>query len=435
MDSKKLVQDIFYASLKAVDPYASVLTFKDTLLSTYSGEKHDKVVVIGFGKAACPMAKATEEILPVDEGIVITKYGHCEDRCKPARIRVYEAGHPLPDKNGFKAAEELLDFVKETDKNTLIVCLISGGGSSLLASPFEGISRDEKSMVTDLLLKAGADIFELNTVRKHISAVKGGRLARVLYPSRVVSLLLSDVMGDQLDVIASGPTVPDTSTFMDAIEVIRKYSLTEKIPATVLRFIERGIEGRIPETPKEGDRVFEHVDNVIVGSNRIALEAARKKAESLGYRAEILSSKLAGEAKEAGRWLAEKALKAREDAGVTTERKRSCLICGGETTVTVRGKGKGGRNTELALAASLALEGERGITLLSAGTDGTDGPTDAAGAIIDGESTKKAKALGLDPEEFLKNNNSYILLKKTNELLITGPTGTNVMDLQIVIVE
>jgi len=430
MDNKKIIQDIFFASLKAVDPYKSVRAVKDTLLGKYSEGNYKKVVVIGFGKAACPMAKAAEELLPVDDGIVITKYGHCADNFKPEKIRVSEAGHPVPDKNGLRAANELSGLVRDLDRDVFVVCLVSGGGSALLASPIKGITLDEKRIVTELLLKAGADIYELNTVRKHISGVKGGRLAQILYPSRVVSLLLSDVMGDKLDVIASGPTVPDSSTYRDAMNVIQKYALSEKIPVNVLKIIEKGIEGQIPETPKKGEGVFENVDNIIVGSNRIALEAARDKAESLSMSAEILSSDLAGEAREAGLWLAEKALEVRN----SKPHKKICLISGGETTVTVRGSGTGGRNTELALAAAIALDGEKAITLLSAGTDGTDGPTDAAGAVIDGESIQKAGKLGLDAEEYLGNNDSYPFFKATGDLLITGPTGTNVMDVQVILV-
>jgi glycerate-2-kinase len=251
----------------------------------------------------------------------------------------------------------------------------------------------------------------------------------------VVSLVLSDVMGDKLDIIASGPTAPDPSTYQDAINVIEKYRLVEMLPQSVGDVLQKGRNGLIPETPKEGEKAFENVDNIIVGSNKIALEAARNKAESYGFGADIISSELSGEAREVGRWLGEKALNARDALHKTGKEERICYISGGETTVTVKGKGRGGRNTELALAAAIALEEEDGVTILSAGTDGTDGPTDGAGAIVDGKSIKKARNLKLNPEAFLNNNDSYTLFKETGDLFITGPTGTNVMDIQIALIE
>jgi glycerate-2-kinase len=435
MEREKILREIFSASLKVVDPYETVKKARDVLLGAYGRGSYRKVIVAGFGKAACPMAKATEEILPVDDGMVITKYGHCEKIIKPAKISVFEGGHPVPDENGLRAAGELLKLLGHPDSDTFVVCLISGGGSALLTFPVEGVTLDEKRRVTELLLLSGADINELNTVRKHISQVKGGRLARIIQPAGTVSLVLSDVVGDKLDIIASGPTAPDPSTYEDALDVIEKYRLPERIPQSVLDVLKRGRGGQIPETPKEGDRAFENVHNIIVGSNRIALEAAKQTAESCGFRADIISSALTGEARKAGRWLVEKALKARDTLRVTGRGKRICYISGGETTVTVKGKGRGGRNTELALSAAIALDGEDGITLLSAGTDGTDGPTDAAGAMVDGESVKKARALGLNSEAFLNNNDSYTLFKETGDIFTTGPTGTNVMDIQIALIE
>jgi glycerate 2-kinase len=438
-EGRKFAAEIFYASLKAVDPYISVKHYADRIRSAYINSHSSRVLVAGFGKAACPMARAVEDALGdlIEKGIVITKYGHAgsqraEASGRQSKITIFEAGHPVPDENGVKGTNEIIQLLKDADEHTLIVCLISGGGSALLVSPYEGITLDEKQKVTQLLLKAGADIKELNTVRKHISRVKGGRLAEAAYPARVISLMLSDVIGDRLDVIASGPTSPDPTTYDDALKVMKKCGLIDKIPAGISYVINKGAEGIIPDTPEEGNAIFERVENIIIGSNRLALDAARQKAEELGFHSEIISAELTGEARDAAKWLAEKVRK-RGSTEVQKYKKPLCLISGGETTVTVRGNGLGGRNTEFALAFAMEIEGVDGVTLLSAGTDGTDGPTDAAGAIVDGETIKNAKASGIDPEAYLKNNDSYNFFKKIDSLLITGPTGTNVMDLQIVL--
>jgi glycerate 2-kinase len=323
--------------------------------------------------------------------------------------------------------------LKTADDKTLVICLISGGGSALLVAPYPGITLDEKQRTTDLLLKAGADISELNTVRKHISKIKGGRLAEIAYPARIKSLILSDVIGDRLDVIASGPTSPDKTTYEDALKVIEKFSVSDGIPPNVLDILHRGLLGLIPETPKENSIIFRSVENIIIGSNRKALEAAETKADELNFQAKIMSAEIMGEARDVGRRLAKTALEIRDTSG-TNDGKKTCIISGGETTVTVRGAGIGGRNMELALAFAIEIEGSDGITLLSAGTDGTDGPTDAAGAIVDGATTKKAKSIGLDPCEYLENNDSYNFFRQIDALFITGPTGTNVMDIQIMVI-
>ncbi|MEW6162752.1 MAG: glycerate kinase [Nitrospirota bacterium] len=433
---KILVSEIFNASLKAVNPYESAKPYIDRVYSIYQNDNYNKLFVIGFGKAVCSMAKAAEDSLAslISIGIAITKYGHCYLPFKPGKIEVYEAGHPVPDESGLKATEEIIRLVSNTDERTFIVCLISGGGSALLVSPYEGITINEKQKITELLLKAGANINELNTVRKHISRVKGGRLAELAYPAKVISLILSDVIDDRLDVIASGPTSPDKTTYDEALRVLEKYGLMDRCPQSILEVLYKGAKGLIPETPKEGNIIFERVENIIIGSNRKALSAAKEKAERSGFYAEIISSGLTGEARGAGRWLAKKAKEKRNALCVKRDRK-ICLISGGETTVTVKGKGKGGRNMELALSFAMEIEGINGITLLSAGTDGTDGPTDAAGAIVDGHSVIKARAMGIDPKEYLRNNDSYNFFKKINGLFKTGPTGTNVMDLQILVME
>jgi hydroxypyruvate reductase/glycerate 2-kinase len=459
---KSLSKEIFSAALKAVDPYEAVKLHTKKIHSAYISAGFDRLVIAAFGKAACTMAKAVEDDLSdlIDSGIVITKYGHTIEQqssrateqqeimeknysllkttallsyCSTA-LKIFEAGHPVPDENGLKGTAEIVKLLKSADENTLVVCLISGGGSALLVSPYEGISLVEKQKITELLLKAGADINELNTVRKHISRVKGGRLAKIAYPAKVISLILSDVIGDRLDVIASGPTAPDKTTYTDALKVLEKYRLIDKSPGSIIEVLQKGAEGIINETPKEGNTIFDNVENIVIGSNRKALEAAKEKAESLGFKPEIISSEVTGEAREVGKWLAAEVRKSRS-AEEQKRKKPICLISGGETTVTVKGNGLGGRNMELALAFAMEIEGIDGVTLLSAGTDGTDGPTDAAGAIVDGETVKKARAIGLNPEEYLNNNDSYNFFKKIDGLFTTGPTGTNVMDIQIMVIE
>jgi glycerate 2-kinase len=322
--------------------------------------------------------------------------------------------------------------LREADDITLVVFLISGGGSALLACPSDGITLQEKQEVTGLLLRAGANIHELNAVRKHISAVKGGWLAEIAYPARAVSLILSDVIGDPLDVIASGPTSPDSSTFEQAIEVINKYNLMSRMPVHVIERLLKGFRGLIAETPKNGAPELKDVKNIIVGSNTLAVDAAKKAAEAAGYRTEILSTNLSGEASVVAKDLARLALERKKSL---QDGERICLIAGGETTVTVTGEGKGGRNMEMALAFGIEIQDEHGITFLSAGTDGQDGPTDAAGAITDGRMVSEAHCLGLDPADYLRRNDSYNFFAKTNGLIMTGPTGTNVMDIQIIFIE
>ncbi len=438
MKREKIVHTIFLKALDSVRPLTVVKGYLGKVRSYYSMKGFNGILVIGFGKAACQMAEAVEaefkeELKP--GGLVVTKYGHTgSQKSALTKIKVYEAGHPIPDENGIRATENIIKVLKEADGKTLVVCLVSGGGSALFVSPCDGITLKEKQMVTDLLLKAGADITELNSVRKHLSRVKGGRLAEIACPSEMISLMISDVIGDSLDVIASGPTAPDSSTYRDALDVLDKYGLAEKTPVPVMELLKRGAQGSIPDTPKKGDPLFQNVQNIIIGSNRIATEAAKREAASLGCKTEVLSTEIKGEARDVGAWLAEKAKDVRLHPLRGPER-LNCLISGGETTVQVKGKGKGGRNTELALSFAMAIEGAEGITLLSAGTDGNDGPTDAAGAIVDGQTIAKAKDLGMDPQDYLDNNDSYNFFRKIDALLITGPTGTNVMDLQIIVIE
>jgi len=424
-DLRKDAEAIFRAALEAVDPYRCVRSSLEGM------DLRGRTFVVGMGKASVQMAKAAEDILGdrIEEGLVVTKYGHGG---KLRRIKVLEAGHPVPDQAGTRAAEEILKVALRAGEGDILLCLISGGGSALTPLPPEGITLEEKRRTTELLLRCGARIEELNAVRKHLSRIKGGRLAEAANPARVVSLVLSDVVGDPLEVIASGPTVPDPTTFEDCILIARKYGIWEELPSSVRMRFEMGAKGDLPETPKPGDPAFSSCKNTIVGNNRTALEAARKEAEVRGYKALLLTSFLQGEAREVGRALASVVKEVRK-SGEPVE-PPACLLCGGETTVTVRGKGKGGRNQELALAMVGELAGLEGVLVLSAGTDGTDGPTDAAGAFVDGGTSKRARKLGLEPDDYLRENDSYNFFRALGDLFVTGPTGTNVMDLQIALI-
>lgn len=434
---------IFSAALKAADPYGAVLkTLRidgDTLVCGDKEYGFDDIVVVGAGKATASMAAAVEETLAerIGRGMVIVKHGHTRGL---TRINEIEASHPLPDASGARGTADLLDMLDGADAGTLVICLISGGASALLVAPAEGITLEEKRLTTDLLLRAGADIYELNAVRKHLSRVKGGRLAKAAYPARLLTLIISDVVGDRLDTIASGPTVPDPTTYADAMKVIEKYSLRDRLPENVMRVLTEGLEGKRPETPKGTEVFFEGTENLIVGNLEGALGAAGRKAEDLGFDTRLLSPPLEGEAVDAARYLARTALKAGATSGAPGEMP-VCLLSGGETIVKVTGTGRGGRNQELALAFAIEIDGATGITMLSAGTDGTDGPTDAAGAIVDGATMAEAARLGIHAREYLKNNDSYGFFEKLDKKsggkhhLKTGPTGTNVMDMQIIIVE
>jgi glycerate 2-kinase len=433
-EPQRKILDIFYKSVEAVDPYRAVSAKRDQILALVREKRLEKICLVGFGKAAVPMAKALlDNAGDIDtSGILITKYGHVGSESFDENILVCEAGHPVPDESGYKSTQKALGLLQNADSKTLVVFLISGGGSALLTSPCEGITLKEKQMVTDLLLKAGANIKELNTIRKHISAVKGGRLAEVAHPASCMSLILSDVIGDPLDAIASGPTVPDPTTYGQACSIINKYDLAGRIPERVMEHLNKGEKGVISETPKHGAPAFHGTQNIIVASNTLAIEAAKKAAEAAGYKTTVLSTELSGEASDAARYLVRSA---REFKKAMAPGEKACLIAGGETTVTVKGEGKGGRNTEMALVFGMEIDGETGIEFMSAGTDGQDGPTDAAGAIADGNLVSGAVRLGVDPKDFLVRNDSYNFFAKTGGLIISGPTGTNVMDIQVIFLE
>jgi hydroxypyruvate reductase len=425
---RKLRQDatrILAAALRAADAGHAVRSAWAELELPL--QDFDRVFLLAVGKASIAMAAAVEKILGerLTGGLAVTKHGHVTARLKG--LVVVECGHPVPDEAGLTASAQAMDLLQELNARDLLMVAISGGASALLPAPAEPITLGEKGELTDLLLRAGADIFELNTVRKHISFLKGGQLAAWAYPATVVSLLLSDVIGDNIEVIGSGLTAPDPSTFAEALQILRRYQLEGRAPRSVLRRLEQGAAGLLPETPKPGDPLFRRVRNVIVGSNRLALRAAASEAKRLGYRPLILSSTMQGETREVARVHAEILREA------TASRSSVCFLSGGETTVTVKGQGKGGRNQEFALAAAIAVNGLNNVLVLSAGTDGTDGPTDAAGAMASGSTVHRAEEAGLNAYEHLQDNNAYPFFDALGDLIRTGPTGTNVMDVHLML--
>ena len=435
---RQQAEEIFRAALKAVDPIEAVFRYVKLVDGALQvGERrfdfkdYDRILVVGAGKAGAPMARALEDLLSdrISDGVIVVKEGH---GLPLQYVRTHEAGHPVPDHRGIGGAEDILSLVSEAGERDLILCVISGGGSALLVAPAEGISLEDKQEVTRLLLACGADIHEINTVRKHLSRAKGGGLARFAHPATVATLILSDVIGDDLNVIGSGPTVPDTSTFADADGVFKKYDIWERIPSSVKDRFQMGLKGDIPDTPKSGDVAFQHCYFELVGTNIQALIAASKEAGRQGYQPLILSSSVEGEAREVVKVLIAIAREVRSSQNPLPP--PACILCGGETTVTLQGDGKGGRNQEFALAAALILDGMENVVVLSGGTDGTDGPTDAAGGIADGTTATRAKAKGLDPLDYLRRNDSYHFLQALGDLVITGPTRTNVMDVYMVLV-
>jgi len=438
-EHKKALEDIFRAGLKAVDPERAVQRYvrrKGNQLfvgdCSYSLDQFRRILLIGAGKGTAPMAKALEDILGdwLNNGWIIVKYGH---GMPLKNTLIMEAGHPIPDEAGLRATEELLSQARGCTEKDLIICAFSGGGSALLPAPSPPIDLDQKQESTRLLLECGATINELNAMRKHLSRSKGGWLAKEAYPATLISLILSDVIGDPLDVIASGPTVPDESTYSDCMEIIERYDLTNRLPAGVVEYFRQGLAGVLPETPKAGDPVFSKVQNLVVGNNREALLAAKEEAISLGYNTLVLSSQIEGEAREVAQVFAAIG-KEISQAGLPIS-PPACVLAGGEPTVTIHGSGKGGRNQELALAFAIAIDGWDGINLLSAGTDGTDGPTDAAGAIVSGLTCRRAQQANLNPQAFLLANDSNSFFESLGDLLKTGPTRTNVMDMICMLID
>lgn len=433
------VISIFQAGLAAVEPGAAINRFcrLDGDVFFVDGAGYDlrqfkKIVVLGAGKAGAAMAKSVEALLGdrISEGLITVKDGHLE---KLKRITIREASHPVPDGRGLAGAREIYQLARRVDRETLVICLLSGGGSALLPLPVNGVSLGDKQDTTRVLLSCGATIHEINSVRKHLSVIKGGGLVRAVYPATLVTLILSDVVGDDLDVIASGPCVPDPTTFADCMEIFVKYDIEKKIPISVYDHIRAGVAGKVVETPKAEQEFFKKTRNIIIGRNIDALVKAKEKAMSLGYNTLLLSSLIEGETRDIA---ACHMAVAREIAiSGNPVRKPACLLSGGETTVTIRGIGKGGRNQEFVLAAALHMDGLKKIEILSGGTDGTDGPTDAAGAVADETTITRARSLGMDAQQFLDNNDSYHFFDNLENLYKTGPTKTNVMDLRIILVQ
>jgi glycerate 2-kinase len=414
---------ILMAALAAADPTAAV---EQVLRARTDFDRYARIFVVGAGKAAGTMARAVEQFLSgrITAGCVNVKDG---DTARTRLIELRPCGHPVPDERGFNGAKRIAEICADAGENDLVICLLSGGASALTPYPSPPITLAEKQETTKLLLASGADIHEINAVRKHISAIKGGQLARLAAPAHVLSLILSDVVGDDLDVIGSGPTAPDASTFQTAFAVLEKYDLRERVPARVRERLKNGAL----ETPKAADPLFENVENIIVGSNQKSLESAARAAKDLGYKTLILSSSIEGETRDVARMHAAIARQIRTYE--QPARPPVCVISGGETTVTMRNgnAGKGGRNQEFALAAAIEVAGLEDILILSAGTDGTDGPTDAAGAMADGATVARANSKASDA---LRNHDAYPLFEELGDLVTTGSTGTNVMDLHLILV-
>jgi len=436
----KLHRDVLHAmnaALAAADPARIIREHLKLIGSVlhvdklqYSLKDYRRIFVIGGGKASGYMAEEIEKLLGnwITRGLVIIP-DYLRPTPRTRRIGYHPATHPIPTRKGVEGVLAMLRMVDDISRDDLVIVLVSGGGSALMPLPVEGIKLDDEAMVTSLLLRSGAGIEEINTVRKHLSQVKGGRLAERLYPATVLTLIISDVVGDKVDAVASGPTTPDPSTYRDVELVLKKYDLWFQIPKNVRRIITRGLSGSIPETPKQKDKVFRCAQNVIVGNNRASCFAAASAMTKAGYRTQVLSIQITGEAREAGRIFGSIARDIRENSLPFAP--PAALIAGGETTVTVRGNGKGGRNQELALAAAVRISGSEGVVVGSFATDGIEGRTNAAGALADGSTIRRSLRLRMDPEEYLRNNDSYQYFSKLKDLVITGPTGTNVNDIAI----
>lgn len=435
---RKDALDIFLAGLQAVDTVSAVKRFlkrRGSILKVkgkiYDLDQFDRVIVVGAGKAGSAMSRALEEIIGdrITLGHVNVKYGYLDNVNK---IKIQEAGHPAPDQSGYDGANRIFNILKDAGEKDLIIFLLSGGGSALLPLPAGNISLTEKRQATNLLLSCGASIQEINAVRKHISRLKGGWLANAAFPATLITLIISDVIGDRLDTIGSGPAVPDSTTFADCISILKKYGIADKIPKRVLRHINQGAAGIEKETPKSNEAIFQKVQNVIIANNTKAFNGAQRKAVKLGYNPLILSTMIEGETRETAKvhtGIAKEIVKSNNPV-----KRPACVFSGGETTVTIRGKGLGGRNQEFVLAAAIEIAGQKNTVVFSAATDGTDGPLNHAGAVADSLTVKRALNLNLNPADYLMNNDSYRFFLKLGDLITTGPTNTNVMDIRIILV-
>jgi len=437
MNHRAIAEQIFLAGVESVIPdrliTKSMALIDDSLVIghlTFPLGEINNIYVIGAGKASAIMAAEVEKIIGdrITEGHVVVKYGYS---LKLKNIKITEAGHPEPDSNGFKATRTVLNIADRAKGNDLVICLLSGGGSALLPDFPDGSSAEDMILISNLLVNSGACIKEINAVRKHLSMIKGGQLARRINPATLVSLILSDVPGDPLDVIASGPTTPDPTTFHQALAVLKKFNLSLSVPVGILNYLEGGAAGIRPETPKPGDDVFDKTFNMLIGTNRIALEASKIKSLEFNINPVIVDDQLQGDTTSVAEYIVETALRFKGDIN---EVKPVCLLFGGETTVKMEGKGLGGRNQHLALQCGLLLQNYNGITILSAGTDGNDGLTIAAGAVVDSDTISIALAKKINAEKYIREFDSYHFFKKTGGHIITGPTMTNVMDIIIVIV-
>lgn len=433
---KPLLKKILSRGLDAVDAHAAVdraisRDGADLIIGRrrYDLNNYERVVVIGAGKATAPMARAAEQRLGhwVQSGFIVVKQGH---GLPMKRILVAEAGHPVPDRSGQRAAAKLCAMVSALGRRDLLIVLLSGGASSLLPAPVAGVTLADKQRTTEALLRCGATIREINTVRKHLSRLKGGRLAEST-EATVVTLILSDVLGDDLSTIASGPTVPDPTTYRDAIAILKRYRIWMTVSQRVRQHLDRGRQGLVSETPKPGSPLFRRVHHHIVGNNGVAVRAVARAARDAGFRT-ILQEAITGEAREAGQRFGAMAKTVLRN-GRPLQRP-CCLVAGGETTVTVTGKGTGGRAQEFVTAAALEIAGLAKVWVVAIGTDGTDGPTDAAGAVVDGDTVARAQRLQINLAGALKRHNTYPALKKLQQLIVTGPTGTNVNDLYLLLV-
>ena len=431
--------EILTAAVESVDPGEAVrrsLRVTDYTLSCggvdYDLTGKSRVYVVGGGKAGAAMAQAVWGLLGerIDGGSVNIVEGTCAPP-EIGRIVLNGASHPVPNRNGVRGVEAMLSLTEGLDEADLVIVLISGGGSALMTYPAEGVDLEDVKALTQLLLRSGASIDELNAVRKHLSDFKGGQLARSLHPAKILGVVLSDVVGDPLETIASGPTSPDTTTYEDAVEVLRGYGLWERTPRAIIERLNQGRRGEVDETPKPGDPIFDNVQNVIVGSNTTALRAAAAKAEDLGYHSTIVTSALTSEASEAGRYLA--GFVGEALSSDDTRRGSTAAIFGGETVVNVTGSGAGGRNQEVALGAVQGMAGTEAL-IATLATDGVDGPTEAAGALVDGETLRRSSRLGLDASEHLRENDSYGFFSVLGDALVTGPTGTNVNDISLALI-
>jgi len=438
MNTKIIMEQIFNAAVQSVLPGKmisdQVSVSDSTLVITgiqFSLNDIDCIYIIGAGKASALMAKEIESILGkhITEGHVVVKYGHS---CELKYIKVTEAGHPIPDNNSVIAAGEILKIANKATAKDIVICLLSGGGSALLTDCPDSITLAEIIILNNLLLKSGADIKEINTVRKHLSNMKGGQLAKAVYPAALISLILSDVIGDSIDVIASGPTAHDSTTYQDAMTVLTKYNLLREVPLSIINYLKKGIKGLHPDTPDSDSKYLKTTSNLIIGSNKIALKAAQNKSKEMGLSSIIVTDRLEGDSVKAADYIIETAITFQKDENI---QKPVCLLFGGETTIRINGNGTGGRNQHFALSAALMLKDKKGITLLSAGTDGNDGPTNAAGAMVDSTTNEVALQLNLNIEKYLQEFDSFHFFQKAGGHIITGPTMTNVMDVMIVVVE